>query len=216
MLRIKNVATEALRDEVYALRYRAYRKEHAIDASPMESFQDQYDSQPNHILWALTENEKVVGSIRTTWYENGSPYKIPEFEAYPDEIKRVVPSHARIVSANRFVVDPDRAEKGAQYAMLILRHYMVVAHSKADWSIAAARINHVPFYRRVMRLKQVSDGRRYPGLHCAMHLMACDFHQNIHAVYENNPVLKPRGYERMLLDESYRDIWEAGLPVEVV
>ena len=51
MLRIKNVATEARRDEVYALRYRAYRQEHAIDSSPTESFQDKYDLQPNHILW---------------------------------------------------------------------------------------------------------------------------------------------------------------------
>ena len=34
-------------------------------------------------------------------------------------------------------------------------------------------------------------------------------------VYCATPQLRPRGYEHVLLDDAYRDIWEIGLPVEV-
>ena len=56
MLRVKRVHSEALRDEVFALRYRAYRSENAIAESPHERFEDAYDAQPNHIPWALTDH----------------------------------------------------------------------------------------------------------------------------------------------------------------
>ncbi len=98
--------------------------------------------------------------------------------------------------------------------MLLLRHYMLVAHQHADFALAAVRVNHLPFYRRVLKLDRVSEGRLYPGLTSTMYLTACEFNKHIEDVYMTTPLLKPRGYERMLMDEAYRDIWELGLPIE--
>lgn len=214
MLKIKRAHSELLRDEVYSLRYKAYRSESAIEKSPSESFKDEYDDQPNHILWALTEDEKVVGSIRTTWYEPSLDYTIPEMKSYGEDIARTIPPETRLLSGNRFVTDPTRAIRSAHYVMLLLRHYMVVAAIKCDWAVCAVRLNHLPFYRRVLRLERASEGRIYPGLTCSMNLMVCDFRKNIDKVYEANPILRPHGYERVLLDENYQDIWELGLPLE--
>ena len=44
-----------------------------------------------------------------------------------------------------------------------------------------------------------------------MFLTACQFQQNIEQVYARTPFLRPKGYEQMLLDEDYRDMWEVGL-----
>ena len=214
MLRIKRAYSRRLREEVYALRYRAYRKEDAIEANAAESFEDEFDHQPNHILWALSSEEKVIGSIRTTWFDPNQPHSIPEMKAYADDISGGVPANARIVSGNRLVTDPDVVSITPQLVLLLLRHYMVIAHQKADWAIAAVRVNHVAFYRRVLHLEKISDAKTYPGLRCNMHLLACDFHQNIGAVMEKTSVLRPRGYEKLFFDDNYEDVWEIGLPIE--
>lgn len=166
------------------------------------------------MLWALTSEEKVIASVRTTWFNPNDPYSIPEMKAYSDDISANVPASCRILSGNRLVTDPDLSAVTPQLVLVLLRHYMVIAHQKADWAIAAVRVNHVPFYRRVLNLEKVSDGRTYPGLRCAMHLLACDFRKNIATVVEKTPLLKPRGYERIFLDDNYEDVWETGVPVE--
>lgn len=215
MLRIKRVHSAELREEVYALRYRAYRRQGAIQELPGERFCDAYDAQPNHALWALSDHEKLVGSIRTTWYDPAEPWTIPEMDCYAADVARVVPVGARMLSGNRFVTDPDRPDRDSSYAMFLLRFYMVVAKSRAEHALAAVRVNHLPFYRRVLKLERVSEGRVYPGLTSVMYLTACDFQQNIDHVYSSTPLLRPRGYERLFMDENYRDVWEIGLPVEV-
>ena len=217
MIRIKHAHTPELRDEVYALRYRAYLSEGAIPPNAAQRFEDVYDSQTNHILWALTEHEKVIGSIRTTWFDPEQPHLgMPELHGYREDVAAQVPSGARLFSGNRFVTDPARTDRDALFAMLLLRHHvMAAAHGRCEWALAAVRGNHVPFYRRVLRLRQISEARLYPGLTSQMYLTACRFSENIGDVYATTPQLRPRGYEHVLLDDVHRDIWEIGLPVEV-
>jgi hypothetical protein len=217
-LRIKRAHTALLRDQVYCLRYRAYRKEDAIEPSASGAFEDRYDHQPNHALWALTYEDKVIGSIRTTWFDPAQPDPIPEMHAYRDDLAKLVADDARILSGNRLVTDPDLSSASAQAVLLLLRHFMVTASYRAfDWAIAAARSNHLAFYRRVFRACVVSQGRVYPGLRCPMHLMACDLRQNnvLFAITQGTPSLRPRGYEQIFLDQKYQEIWEVGLPVEI-
>ncbi len=215
MLRITRVHSDELKDEVFALRYRAYRHEEAIEQSDIARFEDKYDRQPNHVLWALTEHGKVVGSIRSTLFDPTQPWNIPEMDGYPEDVGRVVPAGSRIVSGNRFVIDPDRADRDSAYAMLLLRHHMLIAQQRADFALAAVRVNHLPFYRRVLKLERASEAKIYPGLTCQMFLTACIFDQHIESVFAATPTLRPRGYERVFTDVAYQDIWEVGMPLEI-
>src|SRR5437870_2191383 len=139
-LRIKRAHSATLRDEVYSLRYRAYRKEDAIEPSACEAFEDRYDHQPNHALWALTYEDKVIGSIRTTWFDPAEPDPIPEMHAYREDLANLVADDPRILSGNRLVTDPDLSSASAQAVMLLLRHFMVTAlHRGSDWAVAAAQ-----------------------------------------------------------------------------
>ncbi len=217
-LRIKRVHTPALREQVYAMRYRAYRRENAIPESTYERFEDEYDLQPNHVLWALTENENVIGSMRNTWHcSESSEYLIPEMTCYGDEIIKSIPSNARILSSNRFVIEQEQSVMDSTDILLLLvRCSMLTAdYKKIDWIVAAARKNHLPLYQYLLKLEQASDSKIYPGLSSAMYLMVGNLEKTLTAVYEKNPNLKPFGYERMFFDENYRDVWEIGLPVEL-
>jgi hypothetical protein len=214
-LRIKRAHTAQLRKEVYRLRYRAYRKEDAIEPSAAGTFEDQYDDQPNHVLWALTFEQKLVGSFRTTWFDPSERQPIPEMRGYSDDLAQLVPDGACILSGNRLVTDPDLSSANAQAVLLLLRHLLVTAsHKASDWAVAAARTNHLAFYRRVFRVNVASESRVYPGLRCPMHLMACDLKQNRELIMERTPLLKPRGYEQILLDPNCVDLWEIGLPLK--
>ncbi len=119
-LRIKRAHTALVRDHVYRLRYRTYLKEDAIEPSVFAAFEDRYDHQPNHVLWALTYEDKVIGSIRTTWFDPMEVHPIPEMHAYSDELAALVPRQARIMSGNRLVTDPDLSSTSAQTVLVLL------------------------------------------------------------------------------------------------
>lgn len=215
-LRIKRVYSEELREKVYALRYQAYRREHAIAESANERFEDQYDLQPNHVLWALTDKEKVIGSIRATWYEVTKPYGIPETACYMDDIIKIAPKNFIFMSANRLVTE----KSNSKHAMLLIRHCFATVenmHSSTNLPIFiafAVRQNHLSFYKRIFPIEYTSDARIYSGLACSMFLNIFSF-EKIETVYQNNSILRMKGYERLFFDENYRDVWEIGLPVEV-
>lgn len=216
MLRIKRVHSPKLRDQVYALRYRAYRREGALDTIASERFEDRYDAQPNHVLWAVTDDDRVVGSIRTTWYDPTQPqWRIPEMDGYAEDVMRHVPTGKRLFSGSRFVTEQEGSHLGTRLPLILLRcHVMTFDLYGCEWALAAVRQNHLPFYQRVLRLSRISEGRVYPGLKTTMLLTACNFRKNIDAVYRHTPELIPRAREADLASDIHRNLWENGLPVE--
>jgi N-acyl-L-homoserine lactone synthetase len=216
MLRIKRVHTAALREKVYRLRYRAYRKENAIPENSTGMFHDAFDEQPNHVLWALADGDQVIGAVRTTWFDPTQPHLIPEMHAYAEDLRRAIPSGARICSGNRLVTEPDLALTTARFAMLLMRLSVFTAAAKgADWQITTSRGNHLKFYRRVFGAPVVSEGKLYPGLQCKMSLMAMKLDQVSQRIRDHLPCMQPRGYEAMFLDPSRQHMWEEGHPEEV-
>ena len=215
MLCIKRVHTAALREKIYRLRYRAYRKENAIPENAAGRFQDAFDEQPNHVLWALADGDRIIGAVRTTWFDPAEPHLIPEMHAYGDDLRRAIPAGARICSGNRLVTDPDLALTTSRFALLLMRLSVFTAGQKgADWQITTARSNHLKFYRRVFGCPVVSEGKLYPGLQCKMSLMAMRFDLVSQWIRDHLPCMQPRGYEGMFLDPACRHLWEQGHPVE--
>src|SRR5690606_15373546 len=115
---------------------------------------DSYDGQPNQLLWAVVEGDRVVASLRTTWFDPRSPnLPLPEHSVYRDDFANSVPPSVPLVSGNRLVTDPDRPNRSSQYVLILLRQYMAVAERHPGWSICAVRRHHVSFYRRVLRMR---------------------------------------------------------------
>lgn len=213
-LRIVRVHSDRLRDEVFSLRYHAYRKLNLIAELDGARFADKYDDQRNCIIWALMQEDRPIGSIRVTYYDPRLPsLLIPEMDCYYDDLGRAGLLNYRLASGNRFVIhDPDII-KDRVYSMILLRFYMVSAFRFADYSLAAVRAKHLKFYNRVMRLQKISEAKLYPGLLAMMYLTACDFRKNIFNVCDKNPLLRPIGVEQSLLDENRKDCWEQGLEI---
>lgn len=214
MLRVRRVDSPGWRDRVYELRYRAYRHVGAVAANVEQRFDDAFDQQPNHVLWALTLGEELVGSIRSTIYTPAEGWLIPEQVGYAEDIAAQVPAKARLCSGNRFVVEPALEHRYSDYAQILLKYNLLAArHWRCDWALAAVRAHHLAFYRRVLRLQQISEERLYPGLSAAMFLTACRFSAEIEHVDRTRPGMRPTEEDWQLVDPSFRSRWEQGLPV---
>lgn len=217
MLHIRRAIHPELREQIYALRYRAYRRENALDEIPGAMFTDRYDMQPNHVLWAITENDRVVGSIRTMWFDPEQPqWRIPEMDGYAEAMSQHIPAGRKIFSGNRFVTEPRDDHLQSKLPLILLRfHVMTFKACGCEWAVAAVRKKHLPFYERVLHLDKISDGRLYPGLKTTMYLTACDFKKNVDSVLVNTPLLAPFPNDNNLIRDEYRDLWETGLPLEL-
>ncbi len=191
MLTVEAVRCAALRQDVYALRYRAYLHEGAIEPNPSGLFRDRYDDQPNHILWALFDEGKLRGSLRTVWFHPRDPWSIPERDCFPEAIAQTLPPEARLIAGNRFVTEPFRAHRTAAYAMELLKHHLARMPGRADYALAAVRANHLRFYRQIMRMDRISEPRIYPGLNCPMYLLASNVEQNLTVIWAHTPALRP-------------------------
>lgn len=191
MLTVRRVQSPGLRDQIYALRHRAYLREGAIEPHPSGRFSDAYDEQPNHVLWALFDESRLVGSLRSTWLIPGSAPSIPERDCFPEAIERRLPPGARLISGNRLVTEPRPSDVAATYATELLKHHLALMPGRADFALAAVRANHLRFYRNILLMECISEARIYPGLKCPMFLLAAEISRSLFPIWRRTPALCP-------------------------
>lgn len=198
-LRIQLVNDSELRDEVFRLRYRAYLSEGEIPESRSSQFADEYDSRPNQVTWALFHNDKLVGTMRSMFYQPSSQLLLPEHKVFGDQLVKSVPNDVRVVSGNRFAVDPDSDRNDKRYSFALLKHHMMVALVKADWAVAAVRTNHLAFYRRVLQMQVASEPRFYDEMNSGFTLLSANVLDNYSAICSRHPSLRASTSDLALL-----------------
>ena len=198
-LRIQLVHDAALRDEVFRLRYRAYLSEGEIPESRSGMFADQYDERPNQVTWALFHGERLVGTMRSMFYQPGRQLRLPEHKVYGDELLQAVPENVRVVSGNRFAIDPETDRSDKRYSFALLKHHMMVTLVKADWAIAAVRSNHLAFYRRVLQMQIASEPRFYDEMNSGFTLLTANVLDNYSAICSRHPSLRASTSDLALL-----------------
>jgi hypothetical protein len=175
------------RAHAFAVRHDSYLSGGYIDRRPDGLFADEFDDMPNSQTVVVYRDGRPVASIRfciidtdpakTGWQD------IPASRIFPDEVKglldqatagRVPPRPARALEINRLVRHPDFADdKELVFVLFRFATYMVL-HHEADITLSCVRRNHMPFYRRIIKLSNVAGPRRYAGVKFETHLMACD------------------------------------------
>jgi hypothetical protein len=175
-VRVVRAETPVLRDQIYALRYQAYRRVDAIAANPAERFSDAYDHKPNAMPYLLLAGDRPVGSIRACVYRPGEDFGLPSFETYPQEIASQIGLDKRIVESSRFVFADEAFDVTLDMQYHLYR--MIAANAlvhEADWVITAMRRRHVPIYRRLFGAQRLSDPKPYYGLRDEMVLCGGPF-----------------------------------------
>jgi len=190
--------TNAERDAIYRLRYRAYLKEGAIEPNSSGTVTDRYDNLANSWVLGIFFEDVLTSSLRIT-VASPKHTDCPSMDVFPDFVRPWLATEKVIVDPTRFVADPLRANHLPELAYLTLRlAYVACEHFHADIGLATVRAEHQAFYRRFF-MDTLSPPRPYPGLKKPIGLMTFDYPGSHAKVFARYPFLRSTPFERRML-----------------
>lgn len=193
--------TEAEKEAIYRLRYRAYLREGAIEPRADQRLTDRYDDLPNSWVFGLYLDGELTSSIRISVATPDND-DTPAVEAFRDLLEPELAQGKVIVDPNRFVADPVRRTKYPELPYLTVRlAYVACAHFRADIGTATVRKEHQAFYRRVFLHKALCPPRPYPSLTKPLCLMVVDYPTMCEKVFRRYPFFRSSALERRRLFE---------------
>lgn len=191
--------TDAEKEQIYRLRYRAYLHEGAIAPRADQRLADRFDDLPNSWIFGIYCEGVLASSIRISVATQVTP-DTPAVEAFPDALEAELGAGKLIVDPNRFVADPSRERKLPELPYVTLRlAYVACEHFAADIGTATVRLEHQAFYRRVFLHRELCPPRPYPTLTKPLSLMAVDFRENREKVFGRYPMFRSTPAERRQL-----------------
>jgi hypothetical protein len=195
------IKTEAEKEEIYRLRYRAYLNEGAINPRSDHRLADRFDDLPNSWIFGVYVGGALASSIRISVATQAQPLT-PAVDAFPDLLEPELARGKTIVDPNRFVADPAREKRFPELPYVTVRlGYVACAHFHADIGTATVRKEHQAFYRRVFLQKALCEPRPYPTLTKPLSLMAADYHVVRDRIFERYPYFRSMASERRMLFE---------------
>jgi hypothetical protein len=193
--------TEAEKDEIYRLRYRAYLNEGAIEPNRDRKISDRFDDMVNSWIFGVYFDGVLASSIRITVASPEHP-ESPSLDVFPDLLKPDLAQGKVIVDPTRFVADPNREKRFPELPYMTLRlAYVACGYFNADIGLATVRAEHQAFYRRVFMHKPMTPPRDYPGLIKPICMMAVDYPSMRDKVFARYPYLRSTYFERRMLFE---------------
>lgn len=193
--------TEADKEAIYRLRYRAYLHEGAIEPRIDRRLTDRFDNLPNSWIFGVYFDGQLASSIRISLATRDNP-ETPAVDAFRDLLEPQLARGRVIVDPNRFVADPLRKDKFAELPYMTVRlGYVACAYFNADIGTATVRQEHQAFYRRVFLQEALCAPRPYPTLTKPLCLMAADYLSVRERIFERYPCFRSSYFERRKLFE---------------
>src|SRR6202051_1926305 len=193
--------TEAEKEAIYRLRYRAHLHEGAIEPRADQRLADRFDDLPNSWVFGIYLDDELTSSIRISVATSDND-DTPAVDAFSDLLAPELARGKVIVDPNRFVADPLSRTKYPELPYLTVRlGYVACAYFNADIGTATVRAEHQAFYQRLFLQKSLCEPRPYPTLTKPLCLMAADYLSIRDKVFERFPLMRSSTRERRMLFE---------------
>lgn len=205
--------TEADKEAIYRLRYRAYSQEGAIEPRCDRRLTDRFDDAPNSWTFGIYIDGLLASSLRISVASPENP-DTPAVDAFGDILRPMLAEGKIIVDPNRFVADPLRETRIPELPYVTLRlAYVACAYFNADIGTATVRREHQAFYRRVFMHVPLCPPRHYPTLIKPLGLMAVNFPEMREKVFQRYPFFRSSFFERRMLFERHGEPTQPLAPV---
>ena len=191
------------REEIYRLRYDAYRQEGAIEPKLSRSFSDGFDDLDNAHVFGVHFDGKLASSIQLNISTPESP-ELPALGVFNDVLGPLIEERRTIIDPTRFVVEPGiaRALPKISYATVRIG-WMACEFFEADWVLATVRVEHQAFYKRLFGHKPLCKARPYPTLKKPISLMGLEYPAAKERVHQRYPFFRSTFFERRMLFERF-------------
>jgi hypothetical protein len=203
------IETREEKDQLYLMRYKAYRHGELIPPSKSERYSDRYDDAPNALTFGIYVDGELCSSVRlhVLTSERRMSYTT---DLFGDVLHPRLDRGEVFIDPARFVANPEKAQRFPELPYLTLRlAYLACEYFNADTGLALVRAGHQPFYRRVFLHDTIAEPRPFPNALVKVALMASDFRALREKVLARFPIMRSSAFERRMLFErdrpSFRD-----------
>jgi hypothetical protein len=196
------VETEADRQAIYRMRYRAYLKEGTIEPNRRGIITDRYDDLQNSWIFGVYFDGELSSSLRITVASPENPV-CPSMDVFADLLEPELAQGKVLVDPTRFVAEPEGKPFPELPYMTLRLAYLACTHFNADIGLATVRAEHQAFYRRTFMHQSIGSPRHYPGLTKPIAIMAVDYPAMRDKVFARYPHLRSTAFERARLFERH-------------
>ena len=187
---------------IYQLRYYAYLKEGALPPDAPKIFKVAYDDAPNALIFGCYVGGRLSSSIRLHIANQRTPM-LPALSAFPDLVQPLLDRGLTLIDTTRFVADETAARLYPRLPYATVRLSAIAGvHYDVDIALAAVRVEHKPFYRRLFGYEALCEPRPYPTLAKPICLMAVDFRKARESVLRRYPFFESTAEERRAIFED--------------
>jgi hypothetical protein len=204
----RRIETPEEKDQLYLMRYKAYRQGGLIPSSESERYSDRYDDAPDAMTFGIYVDGELCSSIRlhVLTSERRVSYTT---ELFGDVLHPRLDKGEVFIDPARFVADPEKAQRFPELPYLTLRlAYLACEYFNADTGLAVVRATHQAFYRRVFLHETIAEPRPFPNALARVALMASDFRALRERVLARFPILRSSAFERRMLFQRDRHAFE--------
>lgn len=151
-------------EEVYRLRYRAYRQIDFTKPNQTGLLHDEMDEKSNCYRFGVYIDGTLVSTIRLQHVTPATPWS-PAYSVYPDVLDPLLAKGDTFIDPSRFAADPEWTRAFPQIPYLTLRLAgMACFHFDAPFCVSMIRKDHIAFYKRVYQSKLIGEPRPYAGV----------------------------------------------------
>jgi N-acyl-L-homoserine lactone synthetase len=191
--------TSREREEIFRLRYEAYREEDAIEPNAARRFCDRFDDLDNAYIFGVYYEGTLASSIRLNIATSEHP-ELPALNVFRDILMPDIEAGKVIVDPTRFVVDPKIARLVPKISYATVRlGWLACEFFDAQHGLATVRVEHQAFYKRLFGHQVLAEAREYPTLRKPISLMSLKFQEEKARVMRRYPFLRSSFFERRML-----------------
>ena len=205
----RRIETPDEKDQLYLMRYKAYRQGGLIPPSESERYSDRYDDALGALTFGVYVDGELCSSIRlhVLTSERRMSYTT---ELFGDILHPRLDKGEVFIDPARFVADPEKAQRFLELPYLTVRLvFLACEYFNADTGLALVRADHQAFYRRVFLNETIAEPRPFPNALAKVALMASDFRTVRERVMTRFPIMRSSAFERRMLFERDRDPFQA-------
>jgi hypothetical protein len=195
----RRIETPAEKDQLYLMRYRAYRQGELIPPSASERYSDRYDDASDAMTFGIYVDGELCSSIRlhVLTSERRMSYTT---ELFGDVLNPRLDQGEVFIDPARFVADPEKAQRFPELPYMTVRLvFLACEYFNADTGLALVRAGHQSFYRRVFLNETIAEPRPFPNALAKVALMASDFRAVRERVVARFPIMRSSAFERRML-----------------
>ena len=195
----RRIETPDEKDQLYLMRYKAYRQGGLIPPSESERYSDRYDDALGALTFGVYVDGELCSSIRLHVLTSEQRMSCTT-DLFGDVLHPRLDRGEVLIDPARFVANPEKAQRFPELPYLTLRlAYLACEYFNADTGLALVRAGHQAFYRRVFLHETIAEPRSFPNVTKKVVLMASGLRTRREEVLTRFPVMRSSAFERRML-----------------